>query len=655
MKPILLTLAVLSLLPNAFSQRIRFDWETTPVVHPLCNPDYAKESACVMNEKVQLEYSVNAKGILILTRRIHSIVKVIDEKGIEMYNKMKINYSKEYPITMIKARTILPSGKVIELKPDAFKDMNDEDGSVNKLFAMEGIEKGAEIEYMAEMTQSISFFGTHYIQDQIPTCHSEIEVVTPENLIFEMKGYNNAKVARDTLLNEKNSFLATADNLPGLEEEKLASYLSHFARVEYALAYNTETKGRGIRILTWDDAAKNIYKIYFAASEKDLKPVTKMLEGNKDYMNCKSNADKIVWIENFIKTNYVVQEYVPDEHAEELDFILKNKLTNETGYKLLLAACYQSQHIPFEIGFTTNRLNKPFDYSFTNWDNLKNCVFYFPDTKQYMAPTEIGYRIPFIPANWCGNYGLFCKILKLGEVVSASAEKRKIPEMPAESSYHNHDIEVTFNQEIDTANVQIKNILAGYNAIDLMPVFVFLEKDKRDDATKQILQLSDKVETIDNFKYENNSFSSVTAGKPLIISATIHAAGIIEKAGNKYLFHVGELIGRQSELYQEKERQFDIEIPNPHQYTRTLKIHIPQGYKVNNTEKLNMSVIDNLNGVENCKFISTYTLNGNDLTVNVFEIYHNSMTPKSNYEDYKKVINAAADFNKIVIVFERNN
>ena len=61
--------------------------------------------------------------------------------------------------------------------------------------------------------------------------------------------------------------------------------------------------------------------------------------------------------------------------------------------------------------------------------------------------------------------------------------------------------------------------------------------------------------------------------KPLEISATIFATNNIEKAGNKYLFKVGELIGRQAEMYQENERQFDIEIPNPHQYTRNIKFY----------------------------------------------------------------------------------
>ena len=122
---------------------------------------------------------------------------------------------------------------------------------------------------------------------------------------------------------------------------------------------------------------------------------------------------------------------------------------------------------------------------------------------------------------------------------------------------------------------------------------------------------------------------------------------------NKYLFKIGELIGRQAEMYQEKPRKFDLEIPNPHQYTRTIQVEIPAGYKVSNLDKLNMSFIAMNNGKESCKFVSSYSLEGNILKVNCFEVYHENYTPMAAYPEYVKVINAAADFNKIVLVLEK--
>lgn len=635
------------------SQRLKFEWSASPVIHQVCNESFKKESAVILTEKVQLSFESDKKEGAILTRRLHRIIKVIDEKGIELYNKISIAYYPEYPISEIKARSILPSGKVVELKADAFKELKEEDGNYKKIFALEGIEKGAEIEYMVTMKQPVKFYGNYVFQDYIPTCSSEFEILSPKHLLFEMKGYNGASIAKDTLFGEQHSMYGKAENLIGLEEEKMASYLPHFAQLDYSLAYNTGTMGSNIRILTWDEAAKNIYKNYFDIAEKDLKELKKLLSQNKEYALCSNNADKQEWIENYVKSNFVQQTNLENAEAESISFILKNKFSTSNGIKHFLVALYMSQDITFELGYTSNRMNKPFDYSFANWDNLKNCLFYFPDTKRYMAPNEFNYRMPFIPADWCNNYSMFCKVLKLGEVTTASAEKRLIPEFKAETNYHNHDVDVKFSAAMDSTIIQIKNTLGGLSALELMPIFVYLENEKRDDVAKDILRLNEKDDKMMNFKYENNQFAAVTKNKPLVISSTIYATNNLEKAGNKYIFHIGELIGRQSEMYQERTRQFDVDINNPHQYTRILNIHIPAGYKVNNLDKLNMNVIHNADGAEVCKFVSSYKLNGNVLEVTVFEVYHTSHTPKSEFENYSKVVNAAADFNKIVVIFEK--
>ncbi len=638
---------------SAQAQILEMNWEPNPAIHKIKQEIFLKESAIIISERNQLELGIGGKGEYRYTRKIHKIVRVNDEKGIEMFNKIKISYSDDNPISVIKARTISPSGKVVELKADAFKDIKTETGEQQKIFAMEGIEKGSEIEYIVYKRQRFIPFGTEYLQDMFPIVENVFEMVVPDNFIFELKGYNQAKVAKDTLINNKNCYLARTDNLDGLEEEKYASYLSHFARVEYTIAYNTASKTKSGRLYSWDDIMKGLYKEYTTFGEKDLKAINKVLEANKEFTALTNMADKISWIEDYVKSNYIQQEYVADEHAEEIEYILKNKITNESGMKQLMAGFLTAQKINFEIGYTTDRFRKPFDYAFMNVDNLTNCLFYFPDTKQYLAPNETFYRSPYIPSLWCNQSGVFTKIFRLGDIVSASAEERKIPITPTEENFHNHDVNASFNEQLDTCLIQMTQTFGGQKAAEIMPLFVLVEKDKRDEQTKEFFKISEKDEQISDFNYENAQFSSLAKKLPLRVSATLHATNSLEKAGNKYLFKVGELIGRQAEMYQEKERQFDLEIPEPHQYSRHLIIHIPKGYKATGLEKLKMNVVANENGKESCKFVSDYELKGDILDVKIFEIYHHTFTSKSIYEPYRKVINAAADFNKISIVFEK--
>lgn len=649
MKKIILVLFIYLLSNESNAQRLNVDWEPNPTIHIIKNELFLKESAIVIKEVNQYEVSKDLSNRLVYTHRIHKIVKANDEKGIEMFNKIKIGYSETSPIILIKARTISPSGKVMELEANAFKDVKEENGNSTKIFALEGVEKGSEIEFVVYERRQFMPFGTEYLQDVVPVLENWFELITDKNLLFDIKGYNGAIVEKDTTINNKNSFLAHSKNMIGLEEEKYASYISHFARVEYSLAYNLEEKKKGDRLFNWDDYFALIYRQNTSFSDKEIKAGKKLLD-NTEYQNCKLIKDKINWIENLLKTSFQQQDVVQSKDADEISFIIKNKLTNEDGIKKLFSLLFTIERINFQIGYTTNRFVKIFDTDFINPDNLTSCVFYFPDIKQYLAPNEPFYRMPYIPSTWYDNNCLFTK----DSMNLIRAEKRIIAHTDAKLNYTNHDVHVVFNTDIDTATIQMKNTFQGQNMVEILPGFILFDNEKRDEIAKEMIRISDKDEKINNFNYENTDFKYLMVeDKPLKISATIYATNNIEKAGNKYLFKIGELIGRQAEMYQENERHFDLEIPNPHQYTRNIEINIPAGYKVNNLDKLNMNVIANYQGKESCKFVSKYTLNNTKLEVNVFEVYNESHTSKSVYEDYKKVINAAADFNKIVIILEK--
>jgi hypothetical protein len=58
-------------------------------------------------------------------------------------------------------------------------------------------------------------------------------------------------------------------------------------------------------------------------------------------------------------------------------------------------------------------------------------------------------------------------------------------------------------------------------------------------------------------------------------------------------------------------------------------------------------------GERTMAFTSTYKIAGNVVKISVVEYYKRVIYPLSIFENFRKVINAAADFNKITLVFER--
>ena len=81
---------------------------------------------------------------------------------------------------------------------------------------------------------------------------------------------------------------------------------------------------------------------------------------------------------------------------------------------------------------------------------------------------------------------------------------------------------------------------------------------------------------------------------------------------------------------------------------------IPDGYSLSNLDKLKFfQQVKESNGKASSMFKSDYTLNGNKLIINIEEYYSKIQYPLSKFEEFRKVVNAAADFNKVTIVLQK--
>jgi hypothetical protein len=129
---------------------------------------------------------------------------------------------------------------------------------------------------------------------------------------------------------------------------------------------------------------------------------------------------------------------------------------------------------------------------------------------------------------------------------------------------------------------------------------------------------------------------------------------LVEKADKKYLLKIGSVIGKQSQLYDKKERKMPVDIDYPNSQNRTITMTIPKGYKILNPEVMRKQAdyVDP-NGKPIISFASNYSINGDKLTVTVNELYTKAHYSINEYDRYRDVINAAADFNKATIVLAK--
>src|SRR5918993_2649330 len=244
MKSFLLSAFLVVTMMTVFGQDATFikeKWSEKPVLHAI-DPKMKSGSAIIVLDKRRVEYVDEKSGELAVYRTLHRIVQVNDDHGIESFNKVYLGVSDNSEIADIRARTVLPGGKIIEIDKSNIKDQKEEDGSTYKIFALEGLEKGCQIEFYYTYKRNASYFGKEILQGRYPVLNAQVEIVSPERLSFETKDYNGVAVRTDSLIGGKQIIYISRQGLPGVEQEKYSYHTSNLQRVEYKLSYNKSRK-----------------------------------------------------------------------------------------------------------------------------------------------------------------------------------------------------------------------------------------------------------------------------------------------------------------------------------------------------------------------------------------------------------------------------
>ncbi|MBL0356000.1 MAG: DUF3857 domain-containing protein [Chitinophagaceae bacterium] len=621
-------------------------WQANPVVHKPA-AQFAKESAVILEDDRTHEYQADSKKDLYVYVTNHRLVKVIDDKGVEMFNKIYIPYSNS-EVMEVKARTIKPDGKVVELPADKIFDV-EEDGKRYKKFALEGVEKNSEIEYMYRLKKQYTFFGTEVFQyGSIPFEKATFRLLVPEHLLFTVKGANGFTVGTDTVIDSKRVTTAKANNLPGLEDEKYGVVAPYTANIQYKFSYNL-AKDKNVRLFTWNELAKRVYTNYTSFTEKEMKAAAGFLKQGGINENA-AEEEKIRAVEDYIKLNINADKESIGEDAGKIEHIVKTKIASDEGVNSLFIACFEKLGINYQIVFPSKRDELPLDEDFENYRLADEIIFYFPNTGNFLEPDASALRYPYLQPYWSGTKGLFLKGTSIGTLKTAIASFDSIAIQPYEKSATNMEVQIKMNDAMDAVSLHSKQILMGYSAMSYRPAFNFLPKDKMDEFTKDVIKGVVKSEDIKNIKVANTAMTDCFANKPLTIEADVESPELIEKAGNRYFIKIGEVIGPQEQMYQEKPRQLPITIQYPHALDREITFIIPDGYEIKNLNDLNMNVVDNYRDQQTMGFISSYKLNGNQLKISLHEFYKITDYPLTMFEEFRKVINASADFNKVVLI-----
>lgn len=624
-----------------------YDWEN--------NRKYAADitdessSLILLKHHVQRDFRYDGPN-LVVYNTVHKIFRVNNDEALQSVNRIYIPLTNTIEIVKIRARTITKSGKIIELDEKNIKQIKDEeDGAGYSIFAIEGGEVGSEIEYFYTKKNSASYFGREYFQFSHPTIQSSFRLTSPKNLKFDFKSYNDLAEAQETETNETfNIYDINERDIPLLTEETFSSYSSSKKRLEYKLAYNTA--GGKQRLFTWSDAGKRIFELVYPFTSDEQKAVKDLLKELKT-KKLGNPLDQFAFVEHHIKSNFYIDEQA-DANATKLDNAIKSRYSDEQGFARLLIGVLNELEIENEIVMTSSRSEIPFDGDFDSWNYLAEYLIYLPNTNQFIAPSHFETRIGSWPPEFSAVDGLFIKKMNFEGSTIPVGQVKRIPALPYSENFDNLDIQVTFSEDLGTNYIKAQRSFRGFNSNFVKLNYMFSSDEQKDEFVKGLIEFLGPGSEITKAEIKNPKIAYNEWSEPVKIEGEFTSSEFIEQAGDILLFKAGELIGVQSELYQENARSTNVENDYNRGYLRKIEVEIPKGYTIQNPDDLIMDVKVDDNDEVVFLFKSSYTIEGNKLVISIDEYYNKINFPIERFEEFRKVINAAADWNKITLVLE---
>lgn len=634
MKKIVL-IFVLLLCFQSHSQEIKsYTWEESPTFKEVPE-EYKNQPAIVLFDKRWVHTRVGAYAYATFGMN-HFAIKINKAEEINKYNKIKAQdngYIRD--VRDFHARVIKPSGEIKVLPQDKIIETTEDKV---KSIVFEGVEAGDILEYYFIIKENPMSYGVEVFQKEIPVLlaeftHSEegVKFETFASDEFERRSFNNKSVL-------------TATNIPPYKEELNARNIKNLVKLIYMVS----------------TPAMDIYTWSYFFPQYLSKPSFQYFKKNQARefiqnlnLGTASTEEKLIKIDEYIKTNF--------------DFISKGetakKVTNLNDGKQKLTAndifdlygfTLKELKIPYKVVVGMSRFEGEVDVDKFVVPLSHEFMYYIIETEKFLSPYE---------KYLCYGYPMYEVQGSTGRTYNpANKENYEItfPIAPADFTVIETQSNVSLSDDLTTATIEKTYSNTGYDGQLLRNYVKYLKENEEEKKLSDFVKkrvFGDKFELkMTNYIFENQEFKHNYTNTPYIIKVKAEANDYLtENAGNLVLVNLGKLIGQQSNLYQETERKWDVDINYARTFKHKIIFDIPKGFLVESFKDL---IIDKkMSGDEskNCSFKSSARVEGNQLIVEVVEIYKSINYPKETYQEYRNVINASSDFTKASVVLRPKN
>ncbi|NME72046.1 DUF3857 domain-containing protein [Flammeovirga aprica] len=653
MKKILFSGLLLLMALRLFAQstysdtQVNLSSETDLQSYQLSEDQQAYE-AVILKDKRIIEHYFEGQQLTSL-KTIHKLIQINSDAGIEKYNKIYVPMSVGRSLRHLKVRAISPDGKITNIQRENIKELNNVEGFQNvKIFAIEGLEVGGKAEYLYTVKSPFEPFGRETVQAGVPILKSTIELVHPKQWKFKYKSYNGLADAQFRLIAQNQKVIGlTQKDIPAFEEEEYSLEDATYMRFEHKMASNG---GYEQNIFSWLNLMKRMTEN--CSSPKTAKVAKKYV---KDILSQNlSDEEKIIVLEEKIKST-IRLEKGGTQALSDPKSIVENGVGNVRGLSILYMYCFEALGLKAHLVYGCNRYDGEMDPTFATVTSIGDMFFYFPKYQKYLLPEHYHMRYGVVHTGLMNTNAIFVSyFIESGKVNYRTFDFKKLEALSADLNQIGVRASIDFEENLALPKVILEDYAQGYRAFSYRAVLKNADVDFREKFMKDVM-----LSAFENFEVlstdvegEDMSLSTDPANF-LKLKMKYTTPELVERAGNEYLIAVGKVIGRQSELYQEKERQHEIVMSTIQKYRHEITINIPEGYQLEGLEEIKNKNVITVNGREVAYFISDYQLEGSSLLITVDEVYKDISFPKENYDEFRGVINSAANFNKLTLIMSK--
>ena len=626
-----------------------YDWSNQVIVEEIIDSSFNKSSIGLINKYI-LEYyelndSLNSTFSKLLTR--HSKFKILDLEGVEFHNILYVPMYNSVSLIDLKVRVIDSVGNIKNLDNSNLIELDNEDYNSNfKIYQLTDLKVNSIVEYIYTTKEKNEIHGSQILQEEYFNVKTEF-ILIPGKYKSKVKAYNTNAIFNTELIDEIPIKKITLNNLDSYVNEEYSTGQANRVNIIYQ-CYKDEKKNSQNEF--WRNITNSIHPIAFPTKfSRELIILNDLIFSERENY---TQFQRLNLIDNYIKTNFKIIEN-GNSKLSSLDYILKNKTGSNIGFIQLYSSLLTHNTINYELLITSNRYFNKFDPEFFNPDNLREILFYFPEEKKYLIPDRIEYRVGEAPYNVLGNYGIFMdrnKDYYFSEIIENDKKYSTII----------RTIDVNF-KKMKEVIISEKQKFTGHWAVTNRAMLNLSNNVNTSDFKDYLTTSGIRGKKTIDYSIENDDIFQPIYNNPFIVNSVISSNSIISrhvlnipvKKSKIYKFQLGSIIGTQSELYSNKTRVSPIEIKYPNYYEYNISVQIPRGYKIEGVEKININENYISNGNIIAKFESKYRVIGDTIVISIEEFYKSLKYSKYRYNEFRNVINAAADFNKVEILFVR--